>query len=95
MLGTWVMMSKPNLKFLKESSDYEDSDSVMTIGFHYANPTDNLLLLSRERFNLDSIAGSGDDISRIKNLLYWVHNNITHDGSNGFPPQSDKFKKHV
>ena len=42
--------------------------------------------MSRERFNLDSIAGSGDDISRIKNLLYWVHNNITHDGSNGYPP---------
>lgn len=77
---------KTELEILKESSDYEDSDSVMTIGFHYANPTDNLLLLSRERFNLDSIAGSGDDISRIKNLLYWVHNNITHDGSNGFPP---------
>ena len=42
--------------------------------------------MSRERFNLDSIAGNGDDISRIKNLLYWVHNNISHDGSNGLAP---------
>ncbi len=58
----------------------------MILRFKYASPTDSLLTLSRERFNLDSIAGDGDDISRIKNLLYWVHNNITHDGSNGFAP---------
>lgn len=58
----------------------------MILRFKYASPTDSLLTLSRERFNLDSIAGHGDDISRIKNLLYWVHNNITHDGRNGFAP---------
>ena len=27
----------------------------------------------------------GVDISRIKNLLYWVHDNIEHDGSAGVP----------
>ena len=32
----------------------------MILRFKYASPTDSLLTLSRERFNLDSIAGHGD-----------------------------------
>jgi hypothetical protein len=36
----------------------------------------------REKFNPDSIAGKGDEISKILNLMHWVHNNIRHDGSN-------------
>ncbi len=78
---------KNELEVLKASpAAYSKLDSVPDIKFQYANPTDSLLTMSRERFNLDSIAGNGDDISRIKNLLYWVHNNISHDGSNGLAP---------
>lgn len=76
---------KTNLDLLKESPEYK-SDTIQKTKFVYAQPSDSLLRLSRERFNLDSIAGNGDDISRIKNLLYWVHNNIPHDGSNGLAP---------
>lgn len=76
---------KTELEILKEAPAYAPH-AAMNLRFKYASPTDSLLTLSRERFNLDSIAGDGDDISRIKNLLYWVHNNITHDGSNGFAP---------
>ena len=76
---------KNELEILKESPDYAP-DPTMNIHFRFAAPSDSLLTSSRERFNLDSIAGNGDDISRIKNLMYWVHNNITHDGSNGLAP---------
>lgn len=76
---------KTNLDILKESPKYQP-DTIAKPLFVYAQPSDSLLTLSRDRFNLDSIAGNGDDISRIKNLLYWVHNNITHDGSNGLAP---------
>lgn len=76
---------KTELEILKESAAYA-SDSAMNIRFEYATPADSLLTLSHERFNLDSIAGNGDDISQIKNLLYWVHDNIRHDGSNGLAP---------
>lgn len=76
---------KTKLEILKESPAYAP-DSAMNLPFRYAAPNDSLLTLSRNRFNLDSIAGSGDDISRIKNLFYWVHNNIRHDGSNGLAP---------
>lgn len=75
---------KSELEILKESPAYA-VDSATLPEFKYATPTDSFLTATRQRFNLDSIAGTGNDISRIKNLLYWVHNNIRHDGSNGFP----------
>ena len=74
---------KSYLDLLRESPEYEP-DSVAG-DFAYAQPSDSMLTLSRARFRLDSVAGNGDDISRIKNLLYWVHDNIRHDGSNGLP----------
>lgn len=53
--------------------------------FRYMPPTDSLLRRTREYFNLDSIAGHGDDLSRIKNLLYWLHDHVRHDGSSSWP----------
>lgn len=76
---------KTKLEILKETPAY-GNEIPTDVTFCYAEPSDSLLTLSRQRFNLDSIAGDGDDISRIKNLLYWVHNNIRHDGSNGLAP---------
>lgn len=75
---------KTYLEILKESPAYA-RDPARNETFSYALPSDSALAAARGHFNLDSIAGNGDDISRIKNLLYWVHNNIAHDGSNGFP----------
>ena len=77
---------KNELEILKEAPDYADGAPSPDLKFRYADATDSLLTLSRERFNLDSIAGDGDDISRIKNLLYWVHNNFPHNGNNGLAP---------
>ena len=76
---------KTTLEILKESPAYA-ADTLTKPVFRYAAPDDSLLTETRRRFNLDSIAGNGDDISRIKNLLYWLHNNIPHDGSNGLAP---------
>jgi len=53
--------------------------------FRYMPPTDSLLRRTRDYFNLDSIAGGGDDLSRIKNLLYWLHDHVRHDGSSSWP----------
>ena len=36
----------------------------------------------RREFNLDSIAGNGNELSRIKNLMTWLHDTVRHDGSN-------------
>lgn len=76
---------KTHLDILKESPAYAP-DSSLIPRFTYVAPTDSMLTATRQHFNLDSIAGNGDDISRIKNLLYWLHDNIRHDGGNGLPP---------
>ena len=39
----------------------------------------------RQYFKLDSVAGAGNELSKIKNLLDFVHNTIRHDGSNSNP----------
>lgn len=75
---------KSMLDILKESPSYA-TDSIHKPQFTYVLPSDSMLTETRRHFNLDSIAGNGNDISKIKNLLYWVHDNIRHDGSNGFP----------
>ncbi|MCM1483221.1 MAG: transglutaminase-like domain-containing protein [Muribaculaceae bacterium] len=75
---------KTKIEILKGSPAYA-LDSLRKGQFVYVQPNDSLLTATRNKFNLDSIAGNGDDISRIKNLLYWVHNSIKHDGGNGLP----------
>lgn len=78
-------LNKPKLQILKESSAYKSGGDA--IEWAYALPSDSLLALDREYFNLDSIAGTGDDLSRIRNLTYWLHDAIRHDGSS-YNPQS-------
>ena len=39
----------------------------------------------RNTYNLDSVAGDGNEIATIINLLNWVHNTISHDGGNSGP----------
>ena len=79
---------KTKLQILKESAPYshENSDSIRElVRFSYASPADSLLALSNRAFGLDSVAGNGDDLSKIKNLLYWVHDQVRHDGSSSWP----------
>ena len=77
-------VNKSSLQILRESASY-DSDANDTIVWRYDAPSDTLLTRLRERFNLDSIAGNGDDLSRIRNLMYWVHDTIRHNGSRYLP----------
>lgn len=41
----------------------------------------------RKEFNLDSIAGNGNEVSKILNLMHWMHNIVPHDGGHGNPPE--------
>lgn len=68
---------------LKRSAPYAKDDKDIT--FTYASPDDENLKRVRSYFHLDSIAGSGDEISQMKNILYWLHDAIPHDGQNGIP----------
>ncbi len=69
-----------NLATLRATPAY-----AQPVTFSYTPPTDTALVRIREYFNLDSIAGNGDEISRIKNVMYWLHDQVRHDGSSKWP----------
>lgn len=48
-------------------------------------PSDSNLIAVKEYFKLDSVAGTGNELSKIKNILTFIHNKIKHDGQHGNP----------
>jgi len=68
-------------ELLRESGEFQSGDTTGFPRFTYESATSRNLRTVREHFNLDSIAGQGDDVSQIINLMTWV-SQITHDGSN-------------
>ena len=75
-----IMSNKFDFRIiLKRCGEYKSDTQCLT--FQYAEPSDTALRALRKYFNLDSVAGNGDELSRIKNLLSFVHNLIPHDGS--------------
>ena len=75
------------LHILKKCGAYSPSDTAASLPpFSYETPNSRDLVRLRAYFNLDSIAGCGDELSKIKNLLAFVHNTIRHDGSRSLPP---------
>jgi hypothetical protein len=70
---------------LKKAATYNFSDYREVPKFTYQSIDDPNLLALRKGFNLDSIAGEAPEISKILNLLHWVHNLIPHDGNHENP----------
>ncbi|MFR9166850.1 MAG: TPR end-of-group domain-containing protein [Dysgonomonas sp.] len=48
--------------------------------FTYQDKSAPELVELRNYFNLDSIAGNGDEVNQILSLMTWAHNKIKHDG---------------
>lgn len=74
----------PKLSLLQKCNSYQPGTG-QKINFTYAPASDSLLTATRMRFNLDSVAGNGDELSRIKNLLHFVHESVRHNGSAPYP----------
>ena len=53
--------------------------------FTYASGGDSQLVRLRAQYELDRVAGSGDDLARVVHLLHWVHGRVRHDGNRGNP----------
>jgi len=68
------------LNVLKQSAPYAKDD--VKVEFLYQPKESNNLCLVRDYFKLDSVAGQGDELSKIINLLHFAHDNIRHDGGN-------------
>ena len=70
------------LSVLKKSAPYAQDAVKMDNPFRYESKDSKCLSVVREYFKLDSVAGQGDELSKIINLLHFAHDNIRHDGSN-------------
>ncbi len=73
------------LDILKKGSKYSFEDKREITKFTYTPMNDPDLIIIRREFKLDSIIGSGNEVSQILNLLHWVHNSFRWDGRKEAP----------
>ncbi|MBW4362771.1 transglutaminase-like domain-containing protein [Flavobacterium taihuense] len=83
--NTQIKYKLPYLDKLKNAEKYNYSDNRFIPKFEYQSIDNPNLIKIRKDLKLDSIAGTGNEISKILNLLHWVHNIIRHDGSSNNP----------
>ena len=70
------------LGVLQKSAPYAIDSVKKDNPFRYQPQESMNLRMVREYFKLDSVAGQGDELSKIINLLHFAHDNIRHDGNN-------------
>jgi len=77
---TQIVCLSSFLNLLKRASRYNLDDKREIPNFTYQTSGHTSLVALRKSFGLDSIAGFGNETSRVLNLLHWVHNTVNHDG---------------
>lgn len=82
---TQIKYSMPYLEKLKKAEKYNYSDKRIVPGFSYQSSQYPGLVKVRQELRLDSIAGKGNEISKILNLMHWVHSSVRHDGNSKNP----------
>lgn len=85
---TQIKYKMPYLDKLKRAAKYNSSDNRFVPEFSYQSMDNPNLVKIRKELKLDSIAGTGNEISKIINLMHWVHAIIRHDGSAPTNPTS-------
>lgn len=83
--NTRIQYQPSRLDMLKQAGKYNYSDNRFVPKFAYQSQDHPDLLKIRKDLKLDSVAGKGSELSRIFNLMHWVHNLVRHDGSSNNP----------
>lgn len=82
---TQIKYQLPYIDKLKKAKKYNLKDNRYIPVFAYQPQNDPNLVRIRQSLKLDSIAGTGNEISKILNLMHWVHYVVRHDGSSNNP----------
>ncbi|MCF3111154.1 transglutaminase-like domain-containing protein [Niabella sp. CC-SYL272] len=82
---TRIRYQPSRLDLLKAAGEYNAEDHRFIPPFTYQSADNPNLKKIREHLQLDSVAGKGSELSRIFNLLHWVHNLVKHDGGSNNP----------
>jgi hypothetical protein len=85
VLNSFISFGQPilnvdYLSILKRGAKYDKNEKREFPSFTYQSSRDSNLIALRQKFNLDSVAGFGNETSRLLNLLHWVHNTVPHNG---------------
>jgi hypothetical protein len=73
------------LYILQKAAVYNLNDKREVPSFTYQSDEQSDLITLCKFFKLDSVAGSGNEVSKILNLMHWMHNLIPHDGNHENP----------
>jgi len=73
------------LYILKKAKQYNPFDKRDLPEFTYQSSSNPNLVELRKALKIDSIAGEGNEVSKILNLMHWIHNLIPHDGNHENP----------
>jgi len=82
---TQIKYQPSRLSILKKAAAYNYKDTRYVPPFTYQSQDNPNLVRIRQEFKLDSVAGKGNEISRMLNVLHWVHNVVRHDGGSTNP----------
>jgi hypothetical protein len=82
---TQILYVEPYLKTLRKGAEFDSTQQRDIPHFTYLKQKDKHLEKLRKDFKLDSIAGGGNDVSKLIYVMHWVHNLIRHDGSSDNP----------
>lgn len=82
---TQIKYKESHLSILKKANEYDENQMREYPKFTYLDSKDVHLKQIKKDFNLDSIAGGGNEISKLLNVMNWVHNIVKHDGSSRNP----------
>lgn len=82
---TQIKYQEPYLNILKKAKLYDENQAREIPSFNYLNSENENLKQIRKDFKLDSIAGKGNEISQLLNIMHWVHNIVQHSGSSSNP----------
>ena len=83
--NTRIVWEPSKLDILRKAENYNYSDNRFIPKFTYQSQDNPNLKKIRSDLKLDSIAGNGNELSQIFNLMHWVHNMVKHDGSSNNP----------
>ena len=82
---TQVKYEPGALEKLKAAAKYDYTDTKALPDFIYQESSFPKLKELKDKYNLDAVAGNASELSKILNLLKWVHQQITHDGQHNNP----------
>src|SRR6185503_17440023 len=82
-----TMREKGDYPYVLKISGPYDRAATGLPAFTYQDASAPALVAFKNKYKLDSVAGTGDEISKFKNLLLWVHNAVRHDGNSNNPAQ--------